>query len=154
MKVMKGRRDGGEFHHLLRRHHLPSISPTRRTCSALTPRSKPRGREKPDGGFAVVAEEVRKLAEESNRAAGEVKKIVDTLEKHAKESVSSMVRVDSVVTEVAGGARNAWDRLSEALSEIEKINDVLQTIAAATQEQAAASQEAAHGIDNATKSVT
>lgn len=104
-------------------------------------------------GFAVVADEVRKLAEESNKAAGEVRKIVSTLENHAKESVSSMERVNGVVTEVSSGAKDAWDRLSDVLGEINKINEVLQNIAAATEEQAAASHEAAQGIDSATNSI-
>ena len=36
-------------------------------------------------GFAVVAEEVRKLAEESNKAAGEVRNIIDTLKEKSPD---------------------------------------------------------------------
>lgn len=104
-------------------------------------------------GFAVVADEVRKLAEESNRAADEVKKQISELSVHAGESVASMTRVDGVVSAAVDEAKNTWDRLEETLAEIDKISDVLQTVAAAAQEQAAASQEAAQGIDSAVKNI-
>ncbi|GAB1401072.1 methyl-accepting chemotaxis protein [Aminivibrio sp.] len=99
-------------------------------------------------GFAVVAEEVRHLAEESNQAAGEVRKIVDSLKQSAVSSLSSMENVDGIVERTSREADTAGKKLTEALFEVEKINEVLQSIAAATEEQAAASQEAALGIDS------
>lgn len=102
-------------------------------------------------GFAVVAEEVRHLAEESNRAAGEVRTIVDSLRHSAVESLSSMESVDTIVESTSRNADTAGQRLTEALFEVEKINEILQSIAAATEEQAAASQETALGIESVSR---
>ncbi len=65
-------------------------------------------------GFAVVAVEVRKLAELSNRAA---KEIVDLANQSYHLSQSSL------------------DRLTELMPQIEKTSDLVQEIAAASQEQ-------------------
>ena len=105
-------------------------------------------------GFAVVAEEVRHLAEESNRAAGEVRTIVDSLRNSAMESLTSMESVDTIVESTSRNADTAGKRLTEALTEVEKINEILQSIAAATEEQAAASQETALGIESVSRGVT
>ncbi|GAB1429087.1 methyl-accepting chemotaxis protein [Aminivibrio sp.] len=102
-------------------------------------------------GFAVVAEEVRHLAEESNRAAGEVRTIVDSLRHSAVESLTSMESVDTIVESTSRNADTAGQRLTEALFEVEKINEILQSIAAATEEQAAASQETALGIESVSR---
>ncbi len=99
-------------------------------------------------GFAVVAEEVRKLAEESNRAAGEVRNIIASLQTSTGASIASMKEVDAIVESTVSGSQETQHRLRDTLNEIALINDVMQNTAAVSEEQAAASQELADGITN------
>jgi len=102
-------------------------------------------------GFAVVAEEVRKLAEESNVAAKQVESLISSLQADTKQSLDITVESGSIMKETVAAAAEAQKELKEALSQIARVNDVMQNIAAAAQEQAAAAQEMASGIDQVTK---
>jgi len=102
-------------------------------------------------GFAVVAEEVRKLAEESNVAAKEVESLISSLQVDTKRSLDVTVEAGGIMKETVAAAAEAQKELKEALSQIARVDDVMQNIAAAAQEQAAASAEMAAGIDRAAK---
>ncbi len=76
-------------------------------------------------GFAVVASEVRKLAERSQKAAGEINEL-------SKSSVH-----------VAG---EAGKRLEELLPDIKRTAELIQEIAAASNEQASGADQIAKGV--------
>ena len=76
-------------------------------------------------GFAVVASEVRKLAERSAKAAGEINQL-------SKKSVS-----------VAG---EAGKRLEELVPDIKKTAELIQEIAAASEEQSGGAEQIAKGV--------
>jgi len=78
-------------------------------------------------GFAVVADEVRKLAE---RSALSAKEITDTI----KESLSQVGHGVSL-------SKEAGDRLKGIVQEITKVAQQIKSISAATQEQAATMEE-------------
>ncbi|QTX32169.1 methyl-accepting chemotaxis protein [Aminithiophilus ramosus] len=103
-------------------------------------------------GFAVVAEEVRKLAEESNQAAREIGGLIDSLKVSADASTAGARQTGERMTETAEKAQQARDKLNRALADVERINDLMQTIAAAAQEQAASSEEMASAVDQVSKS--
>ncbi|CAM1381498.1 methyl-accepting chemotaxis protein [Fretibacterium fastidiosum] len=103
-------------------------------------------------GFAVVAESVRKLAEESNRAAGNVRALIETLQGSARETKSASDETATLLSQTMEKGTSAKDSLSEAMEQIDKANDRIQNIAAVAEEQAASSKEIAAGIDNVTKS--
>lgn len=103
-------------------------------------------------GFAVVADEVRKLAEQSNEAAGKVGDLIDVLQNNTNGSIEAMGYVDRIVAEVILAAESTSTRLDEALKQINTVSDAMQSIAAGSEEQAASSQEMAAGIDQVTKS--
>lgn len=98
-------------------------------------------------GFAVVADEVRKLAEESGRAASEVETLIATLQTGAKKALSVTNETGTIMGKTVVGAKEAQEQLSTALTEIAKISDVMQNIAAGAQEQAAAAEQMAAGVD-------
>ena len=102
-------------------------------------------------GFAVVAEEVRKLAEESGRAASSVRVLIDTLQTGARETMDSSTESSDLLTATMKKADSAKESLSDAMGQIDKANDRIQSIAAVAEEQAASSREIASGIDNSTK---
>ena len=103
-------------------------------------------------GFAVVAEEVRKLAEESNQAARKVADLIDSLKGSAETSAQGARRAGEKMTSTVDRAREAQEKLNRTLADVERINGLMETIAAAAQEQAASSEEMARAVDHVSKS--
>ena len=105
-------------------------------------------------GFAVVAEEVRKLAEASNIAAGEVSKLIDTLESNTNRSISVTEEAGRTMEKIVRRAEEAGKELNVALEEISKVIDAINSVASTAQEQAASSQEMASAMDQITVGTT
>lgn len=105
-------------------------------------------------GFAVVAESVRKLAEESGRAADSVRGLMGDLQDGARNTKSASDETAELLAQTVEKANGAKDSLNEAMGQIDKANDRIQSIAAVAEEQAASSREIAQGIDNVTKATT
>ncbi|MCK5707285.1 MAG: CZB domain-containing protein [Candidatus Aureabacteria bacterium] len=78
-------------------------------------------------GFAVVADEVRKLAERSGDSAKEIKNLI-------KESLSQVSHGVDV-------SKNAGENLQKIVSHINNVAEQLQSISLATQEQASTMEE-------------
>jgi methyl-accepting chemotaxis protein len=97
-------------------------------------------------GFAVVADEVRKLAEDSGNAAKEIAKLIHYIQTGTQNAVASMkVGTD----EVAIGALS----LEKAVNEIDKVVGTGESIMRMVQEIAAASEQQAASIQEVTSSV-
>ncbi len=98
-------------------------------------------------GFAVVADEVRKLAERTQSATKEISDMITVLQQESKDAV---VKVASGVEQVTDGTRSA-DRAEKAISEIldktYQTTDMVNRIAAAAEEQAATTTEIARNVD-------
>lgn len=85
-------------------------------------------------GFAVVAGEVRALAQKSAGASRDIKALIE-----------------NSVTTVEGGAKyvaDTGDSLQEINESIQKVNDILSEIAAATTEQANGIEQVNHSVSN------
>lgn len=92
-------------------------------------------------GFAVVADEVRKLAERSGEATKQITAIIKGMQENTHRSV--MAVSDGVSQSEETG--KAFDRIIEMISKTElKVGE----IAAACEEQAAQSNEVMHSIEN------
>jgi len=98
-------------------------------------------------GFAVVADEVRKLAEESSRAAREVAALITTLHGNAGESMEVTEETGRVMQSTVDEAADAQGRLSGVLGEIARIEKSIAHIAELSRSQASASEEMAGAID-------
>lgn len=103
-------------------------------------------------GFAVVADEVRKLAEESNVASHQVAELIEKLQKNTNASITATQQSSQVISEVIIDADKTLQELRGALDAIGRINDSMQTIAAAAEEQAASSTEISHSINQVAES--
>jgi methyl-accepting chemotaxis protein len=106
-------------------------------------------------GFAVVAEEVRALAQRAAQAAHETSaKIADSIPKSQRgadisgtmasrlgEIVQQIREVDDLVGQIAGATREQNQGLSQVLSAVTQVDKVTQANAAGAQETAAATSE-------------
>lgn len=87
-------------------------------------------------GFAVVADEVRSLAQRTQASTGEVEKMLVTIHQAGEEAAQNMQQSSRLAERsqaMAGQADSALDRVSDQVSQI---NDMNLVIASAAEEQA------------------
>jgi methyl-accepting chemotaxis protein len=97
-------------------------------------------------GFAVVADEVRKLAERTTGATKEIGKTIKAMQTETKQAVVSM---EEGVREVEIGAQDAkksGDALKDILKQINMVTSEIGQIAVASEQQTATANEIAHNI--------
>jgi methyl-accepting chemotaxis protein len=97
-------------------------------------------------GFAVVADEVRKLAERTSHATQEISDTIYAMQAETKKAVSSM---EEGVNEVGVGtteAAKSGDALKEILEQINKATGEINQIAVASEEETATVNEMATSI--------
>ncbi|VVB88100.1 Sensory rhodopsin II transducer [uncultured archaeon] len=97
-------------------------------------------------GFAVVADEVRKLAEESRTAANQITGLIKEIQQGTKNAVESMEQGTKTVGE---GTKS----IQETVSAINSIVKAAADVASMVQEIAAAAQEQSSSIEEVTSSV-
>jgi len=105
-------------------------------------------------GFAVVADEIRKLAEESAKATEEIGKILKEIQKGANQANDATRKTVEVVKEADKLADVIKARLDEITEQVNAITAMTESTAASAQQQSAAAEEIASAMDNATKSIT
>lgn len=81
-------------------------------------------------GFAVVADEVRKLAEQSGQAAGEIRELIGQIQNESLKAVSSMKVGTESVNEGIQMVYQTGDSFRDILNMIEEVSSQSQEVAA------------------------
>ena len=99
-------------------------------------------------GFAVVADEVRKLAEKTMQATMEVSAAVKGIQDSAHSNISLMDETDASVQQGVTLVSQAGEALQEIVTQVMQTADMIGVIAASADEQSAASEEINGNISN------
>ncbi|MFZ6007520.1 MAG: methyl-accepting chemotaxis protein [Nitrospirota bacterium] len=98
-------------------------------------------------GFAVVADEVRKLAERTIKATAEITEKIHAVQTESQQTTKSMEESSGEVTKATQYIRNVGDALLSIVHAVQKVRDQITQIATAVDEQSAASEEVAKNIE-------
>jgi methyl-accepting chemotaxis protein len=99
-------------------------------------------------GFAVVADEVRKLAERTAQSTGEISAMIGKMQLSAAEAVEEM---NLVVKQVESGqtlAQDAGERIQAIRNEAGKVSAAVTEISSALKEQSEASMDIARHVES------
>ena len=99
-------------------------------------------------GFAVVADEVRKLAEKTARATEDIAEKIKAVQAETKDSVSVMEMGKSLAEETVSTAREAEDALRKIVESSDRVMDMVRRIATATEEQSSASEQVSQSMEH------
>ncbi len=91
-------------------------------------------------GFAVVADEVRALAQKTGDSTNEIQAMIEALQKGVKEAVDQMERSKQEVTSSYEESQKANDTIQATVQAVSAIAETNQQIAHSTEEQATAAQ--------------
>ena len=98
-------------------------------------------------GFAVVADEVRKLAERTTKATKEIAEMIKKIQADTQGAVQSMREGTTKVDEGIVLADRAGKSLHEIVEISQKVTDMVAQIAAASEEQSAASEQISKNVE-------
>ncbi|MFM5253189.1 methyl-accepting chemotaxis protein [Aeromonas hydrophila] len=99
-------------------------------------------------GFAVVADEVRSLAQRTQNSTAEISKMIEVLQERTAEAGSAMQLSRQQMQESVGLAREAGSSIDTINGAITQITDMNTLIATATEEQNAVTEELNRSIVN------
>lgn len=92
-------------------------------------------------GFAVVADEVRKLAEKTMASTQDVSNAIRAIQESTDKSMGAVDNAVQRISEATSLANQSGTALEEIVATVEATSDQVQAIAAASEEQSAASEE-------------
>jgi methyl-accepting chemotaxis protein len=99
-------------------------------------------------GFAVVADEVRQLAERTSSATSEIAAMIEQVQAETDRAVKAMRRGTETVSKGQGMAREAGTALDDIVDQVEEVIDRVTQIAAATEQQSTTSEEISQSIES------
>ena len=97
-------------------------------------------------GFAVVADEVRKLAEESQEATKNIEKLINEIRQTTEEAVVSMQTGEQEVEEGSKVVEEALNSLQAINQQIHQIESAIDGVSAVAQQSASSSQQMSAGV--------
>ena len=98
-------------------------------------------------GFAVVADEVRKLAERTARSTAEISEVVDAMQVSSSNVIAGMSSVSVRVKEGKGLSAQAAERVAEIQRSAGQVRDAIKDVSGALNEQNAAAHDIARRVE-------
>jgi methyl-accepting chemotaxis protein len=104
-------------------------------------------------GFAVVADEVRALAERTTRATKEIGQMIKSIQSETRQAVAAMENGVAEVGKGAASSEKSGEALSEILQQVEELSLQISQIATAAAEQTATTGEITANVQRASQVV-
>lgn len=98
-------------------------------------------------GFAVVADEVRQLAERTIKATAEISNKIKAVQVESKKTNDSMEQSSNEVTKATEYISNVGQSLSSIVNAVSQVRNEISQIASAVEQQSAVSEEVAQNIE-------
>jgi methyl-accepting chemotaxis protein len=98
-------------------------------------------------GFAVVADEVRKLAEKTSKATAEVGEMIGAIQDETSKAVQAMTESQTRVEKGVSLSAEAGDALHKILVSVQGLQSMVQQIASATEEMSTVSDTISSDIE-------
>nr|WP_275899522.1 methyl-accepting chemotaxis protein [Bacillus piscicola] len=97
-------------------------------------------------GFAVVADEVRKLAEESSRSAQQIKELIEAIQDETNKAVKKMVHGQAEAKEGVAVIERAGTAFQTILTSIYDVTTQIENVSAVSKQMAANSEHVTSAI--------
>ena len=98
-------------------------------------------------GFAVVADEVRKLAERTTKATAEISETIEAIQKDTREASDSMGTARSVVNQGKDTAIKTEEVLRGIIGSVAKALDIITQIAVASEQMSSGAEEISSNVE-------
>jgi len=98
-------------------------------------------------GFAVVADEVRKLAEKTMTATKEVGEAIQQIQNGTRKNIDNVDRTVKTIEDATGLAKASGETLSQIVDFVDLSTDQVRAIATASEEQSSASEEINRSVE-------
>ncbi|MFW5682845.1 MAG: HAMP domain-containing methyl-accepting chemotaxis protein [Phycisphaeraceae bacterium] len=101
-------------------------------------------------GFAVVADEVRKLADRTTKATEEIAQSITAIQAETGQAVQRIEQGTTKVEEGVDLAQQAGQSLTAIVEGSQTVNSMIQSIATAAEEQSSAAEQIARNVESIT----
>ena len=103
-------------------------------------------------GFAVVADEIRKLAEESKTASGNIASILNEIDDGSDQANEAVKKTVELYGELNTGSLKLVEEFNRIRTNIDSVNSRVESLMGVAEEQSASAEEMASAMDNSARS--